>query len=89
MNYFKKKKDLSIHPLFVWVITKTSHRRVTETTDESQTTTDKSQKTTDESQTTTGESQATKDGSQTNAVEPQTITGNTNYRGVFSVVNMV
>ena len=38
---------------------------------------------------TTGKSQTTKDDSQMNAIELQTITGNTNYRGVFSVVNMV
>ena len=41
------------------------------------------------SQTTTDKSQTTKDKSQMNAVEPQTVTGKTNYRGVFSVVNMV
>ena len=38
---------------------------------------------------TTDKSQTTKDESQTNAVEPKTITGNTNYRGVFSALNMV
>ena len=38
---------------------------------------------------TTDKSQTTKDESQTNTVEPKTITGNTNYRGVFSAVNMV
>ena len=64
----------------------TSHRRVT---DESQTTTDETQTTIDESQKTTDESQTAKDESQTNVVEPQTITGNMNYRSVFSAVNMV
>ena len=57
------------------------------TTYESQTTTDESQKTTDESQTShrrvTDESQTTKDEPETNAVEPQTITGNRNYKVYF------
>ena len=44
---------------------------------------------TDESQTTTDEILTTKDKSQTNTVGPKTITGNSNYRGVFSAVDMV
>ena len=52
-------------------------------------TTDELQKTKDESQATTDELQTTKDESQMDAVEPETVTGNTNYRGLFSAVNMV
>ena len=70
-----------------------SQRVITKTTDKSQTShrrvTDDYRRVTDESQTTTDESQTTKDESQTNTVELQTIKDNTNYRGVFSTVNMV
>ena len=73
---------------FLPVITKATDESQT-STDESQTTIDESQTTTDKSQTTTDKSQTTKDESHTNAVEPKTIVGNTNYRGVFSAINMV
>ena len=76
----------------------TSHRRVTDeykrVTDDYRWVTDELQTTTYESQTShrrpqtshrqvTDESQTTKDESETNAVEPQTITGNRNYKVYF------